>query len=194
MPTTSKSSKKAAPAPKAAVKPEFVDPFTPLYLNGVERLAELQKKSLDVAAEQTAALLDGWKKAFSSFPLSPATVVFDIAEQTVATYVETQKTAIDMVVEQSQSVAGVAKEQAAAYAKSANGVTAIFQQSVQRSVQAQKKVLDSASAQSKTVFEATKKQLGPAGAPVAAVVDSFQRGAEAFIQTQKSVLDIAAGL
>ena len=191
MSTTSKSSKKAAPA-AAVAKCEFVDAFTPLYLNSIQRLAELQKKSLDVAAEQSAEWLNAWKKAFSYFPLTPATSVFDIAEQAVETYVETQKSAIDLLVEQSQAVAGIAKERAAAYAKSANGVTATFQQSVERSVEAQKKVLDFAAAQNKTVFDAAKKQLGATGAPVAAVVDSFQLGAEALIETQKAVLNIAA--
>ena len=50
MPSTSKSTKKAA----EAVSPEFVDAITPLVLNSVERIADLQKKTLDVAAEQTA--------------------------------------------------------------------------------------------------------------------------------------------
>src|SRR5271165_1479493 len=109
MPTTSKSTKKTTPA-AAARKPESVDAFTPLYVNSVERLAELQKKSLDIAAAQSADWLNAWKKAFSYFPATPATFVFDIAEQAVETYVETQKSAIDLVVEQSQAVAGIAKE------------------------------------------------------------------------------------
>ena len=67
MPTTSKSSKKTTPA-AAAGKPEFADAFTPLYVNGVERLAELQKKSLDIAAEQSTEFLNTWKKAFSFLP------------------------------------------------------------------------------------------------------------------------------
>ena len=70
MPTTSKSSKKTTPA-AAARKPEFADAFTPLYVNGVERLAELQKKSLDIAAEQSAEWMNAWKKAFSYFPATP---------------------------------------------------------------------------------------------------------------------------
>ncbi len=191
MPITSKSSKKTTPA-AAAGKPEFADAFTPLYVNGVERLAELQKKSLDIAAQQSAEFLNTWKKAFSSFPLTPATFVFDIAEKAVETFVETQKSAIDLVVEQSQTVAGINKTRAEAYADIANSVTATFQKSVERSVEAQKNILDFASAQSKTAFAATKKQLAPAGAPVAAVVDSFQRGTEAFIETQKAALEIAA--
>jgi hypothetical protein len=62
MPTTTKSSKKTTPA-AAAGKPQFADPITPLYVNGVERLAELQKKSLDIAAEQSAEWMNAWKKA-----------------------------------------------------------------------------------------------------------------------------------
>lgn len=192
MNNTSKSTKKATPMAAAAVKAEFVDAFTPLYLNSVERLSELQKKSLDVAAEQSADWLHACKKAFSYFPVTPAMFVFDIAEHAVETYVDTQKTALDIVVQQSHSVAGIAKDRAEAYTKSAHGLTAMFQQAVEHSVEAQKKVLDSAAAQSKTIFEATKQQLGPAGAPVAAVVDSFQSGTDALIQTQKAVIDIAA--
>ncbi|MGB7552954.1 MAG: hypothetical protein WBM04_01175 [Candidatus Korobacteraceae bacterium] len=191
MPTTSKSTKKTTPA-AAAGKPEFADAFTPLYVNGVERLAELQKKSLDIAVEQSTEFLNTWKKAFSFFPLTSATFVFDIAEQAVETFVETQKSAIDFAVEQSHTIAGINNTRVKAYGDIANRVTGAFQQSVERSVEAQKKVLDFASAQNKTVFEAAKKQLAPVGAPVAAVVDSFQRGTEAFIETQKAALEIAA--
>ncbi len=76
MPNTSKSSKKASPANGAAAVTEFVDAFTPLYLNGVERMAELQKKALDLAAEQTSKWMGAWKKAFSFFPVAPPTVDF----------------------------------------------------------------------------------------------------------------------
>src|SRR5271169_1716031 len=107
MPNTSKSSKKASPANGAASVTEFVDAFTPLYLNGVERVADLQKKSLDLAAEQTTEWINAWKKAFSFFPVTPPTVVFEIAGQAVQTYVETSKTAIDMAVEQSHAVAKI---------------------------------------------------------------------------------------
>ena len=191
MPTTSKASKKTTPA-TAAGKPQFSDPITPLYVNGVERLAELQKKSLDIAAEQSAEWMNAWKKAFSYFPPTPATYVFDIAEKAVETFVATQKSAIDLVVEQSHAVAGINQVRGEAYATIADSVTGIFQQSVERSVEAQKKVLDFASAQSKSAFETTKKQLGTAGAPVAAIVESLQRGTETLIETQKSALDIAA--
>ena len=191
MPNNSKSSKKAAPA-AAAVKPEFVDAFAPLYLNGVERVAEWQKKSLDMAAEQSADWIGAWKKAFSYFPMTPPTFIFDLAGQAVQTAVETQKGALDLVVEQAKSVAGIAKVRAEAYSTIFDGVTETFQKSVERSVEAQKKVLEFAAEQNKAVFESTKKQLGTTAGPATAIVDSFQRGADALIEAQKSVLNITS--
>src|SRR5579864_3095883 len=124
MPTTSKSSKKTTPA-TAAGKPEFADAFTPLYVDGVERLAELQKKSLDIAAQQSTEFLNTWKKAFSFLPATP-TFVFDIAEQAVETFVETQKSAIDFAVEQSQTIATINQTRAKAYGEIAGSVTGLF--------------------------------------------------------------------
>ena len=189
MPTTSKSSKKAAPA---AVKPEFVDTFTPLVLNSVERVADLQKKTLDIAAEQAEEWLAAWKNAFSYLPVPPPAFVFDVAGQAVKTAIETQKSAIDLVVEQSKSVADITKVRTEAYAKIVDGVTSTIQKSVERSVEAQNKVLEFASEQNKAVFEGTKKQLGAAAGPATMIVDTFQRGAEAVIEAQKSILNIAS--
>jgi hypothetical protein len=192
MPNTSKSSKKAVPAAAAAVKPEFVDAFTPLVLNSVERVADLQKKTLDIAAEQTAEFLGAWKKAFSYFPVTPPAFIFDVAGQAVKTAIETQKSAIDLVVEQTQSAADITKVRTQAYAKIVDGVTNTVQKSVERSVEAQKKVLEFASEQNKAVFESTKKQLGAAAGPATVIVDTFQRGADAVIEAQKSILNIAS--
>ena len=189
MPNTSKSSKKASPANGAAAVTEFVDAFTPLYLNGVERMAELQKNALDLAAEQTNEWVGAWKKAFSFFPVAPPTMIFDIAGQAVQTYVETNKSAIDLAVEQSHAVVKIGQERAEAYSKIAGEATAIFKTSVQRSVEAQKKVLEFAAAQNKVVCETAKKQLAPVGAPATLVVDTFQRGADTLIEAQKSFLD-----
>ena len=191
MPNTSKSSKKVAQM-AAAVKPEFVDAFTPLVLSSVERVADLQKKTLDVAAEQTAEWIGAWKKAFSYFPVTPPAFIFDVAGQAVQTAIENQKGAIDLMVEQTQSVAGIAKVRADAYSKIVDGVTTTVQKSVVRSVEAQKKVLEFAASQNKTIFESTKRQLGTAAEPANMVIDSFQRGTDALIEAQKSFLNIAS--
>src|SRR5580704_12428451 len=190
MPNTSKSSKPSDPA--AAGKPEIVDAFTPLALNSMEQVAELQKKSLDIALEQTADWMGAWKKAFSGFPVTMPTFMFDVAGQAIQTAVETQKSAIDLAVEQTKSVAGIARTRAGEYAKISEGVTSAFRKSVERSVETQSKVMEFASEQNQAIFESTRKQLGAAGGPAAAIVDSFQRGADAMIEAQKSILDITS--
>jgi len=187
MPNSSKSSKKVSPANGAAVTSEITDVFTPVYLNTVARVAELQKSSLDVVAEQTSEWIGAWKKAFSFFPVNPPTFFFDIANQAVQTAVETQKSAIDLVVEQTEAVTEITKLRADAYSKITETATASFQNTITRSVEAQKKALEFAGTQSKAFFEATKKQVG--GGPVAIVVDSFERGANTLIEAQKSILD-----
>jgi hypothetical protein len=188
MPSTSKSTKKAT----EAVSPEFVDAVTPLVLNSVERVADLQKKTLDLAAEQTAELLGAWKKAFSYFPATPPAFFFDFAGQAVQTAIENQKNAIDLVVERTQTVTSINKVRAEAYAKIAHGVTTSIQKSVGRSVEAQKKVLEFAGAQTKAGFESAKKQLGAAVGPATAILDTFQLGADTMIEAQKSFLNFAS--
>lgn len=187
MPNSSKSSKKVSPANGAAVASEITDVFTPVYLNTVARVAELQKDSLDVVAEQTSEWIGAWKKAFSFFPVNPPTFFFDMANQAVQTAVETQKSAIDLVVEQTEAVTEITKLRADAYSKITGTATAAFQNTVTRSVEAQKKALEFAGAQSKAIFEATKKQV--VGGPVAVVVDSLERGTNTLIEAQKSILD-----
>jgi hypothetical protein len=188
MRSTSKSTKKAA----AAVNPGFVDTVSPLVLESVERVADLQKKTLDIAAEQTAEWLGAWKTAFSYSPIMMPTFMFDFAGKAVQTAIENQKSAIDLVVEQTEAATDIAKVRAEAYSKIAHGVTASMQRSVERSAEAQTKILEFAGEQSKAVFESTKKQLGSTAGPATAVIDTFQRGAEAVIEAQKSFLNMAS--
>ena len=188
MPNTSKSTKKAA----AAVSPELVDAVTPLVLNSVERVADLQKRSLDIAAEQTAELIGAWKKAFSYFPVTPPAFFFDFAGQAVQTAIENQKSAIDLVVEQTEAATDIVKVRLEAYSKIADGVSTSVRKSVERSVDAQKKMLEFASAQNKAGFECTKKQLGAAAGPATAILDTFQLGADTVIEAQKSFLNMAS--
>jgi hypothetical protein len=192
MPNTPKSSKKTVPATAAAANSEFADIFSPMIANSVERVADLQKKTLDVAAEQTAEWLGAWKQAFSLFPVTAPAFIFDVAGQAVKTAIENQKSAIDMVVEQTKSATDITKVRVDAYTKIAAGVAASVKNSVERSVEVQKKVLDFASEQNKTVFESAKKQLSAVPGPATLIVDSFQRGADAVIEAQKSVLNIAS--
>jgi len=187
MPSTSKSTKKAE-----AVSPKFVDAVTPLVLNSVERVADLQKKTLDLAAEQTAELIGAWKKAFSYFPVTPPALFFDFAGQAVQTATENQKSAIDLVVEQTEAATDIVKVRLEAYSKIVDGVSTSVRKSVERSVEAQKKMLAFASAQNKAGFESAKKQLGAAAGPATAILDMFQLGADTVIEAQKSFLNMAS--
>ncbi len=173
----------------AAKKNEVVEAFIPLYTKNVERLAELQKKSLDIAAEQNAELIGACKKAFNYIPETPGLFLFDLVGQTFERFVETQKGAIDLAVEQSHVVAGLAKERGGSATKVAEGVTALFKQSVEHSVAAQKKALDYYADLHKTACETAKKQFRIPDNPAA---DAFQSGIDALIQTQKTMLDIVS--
>ena len=188
MPNTSKSTKKAA----AAVSPEFVDAVTPLVLNSVERVADLQKKTLDLAAEQTAELIGRLEEGIQLLPGNAAAFFFDFAGQAVQTAIENQKSAIDLVVEQTEAATEIGKVRLEAYSKIADGVSTSVRKSVERSVEAQKKVLEFASAQNKAGFESAKKQLGTAAGPATAILDTFQLGADTVIEAQKSFLNMAS--
>ncbi len=155
MSTNKKSTKTTA---EAAKKNGVAEAFIPLYTKNVERLAELQKKSLDTAAEQNDELIDACKKAFSYIPETPGSFLFDLVGQSFNRFVETQKGAIDLAVEQSHVVAGLAKERIGSAAKVAEGVTGLFKQSVEYSVATQKKALDYYAEQHKTAYESAKKQ------------------------------------
>ena len=186
MPTSSKSSKKTTNGATAKTE-AAADVFAPFYVNTVNRVAELQKSSLDAVAEQTTEFVAAWKKAASYFPVPTPTFFFDVFGQAVQTAVETQKSAIDLAVEQTEAVAEIARQRAGAYADIAETTTEAFKTTVSRSVEAQKKVLEFAAQQNKAVWEATKKQIG--NGPASIIADTIERGANTVIEAQKSILD-----
>jgi len=184
MSTTPKSTHTA----RSAENTEAATNFIPVYTKNVERLAELQKKTLEAATEQSTELLDAWKKAFRLVPEAPGLFWFDMFGQTFERYVEIQKEAIDLAVEQTQAVAELAKDRGTYVAKATDGVTSLIQQTVEHSVAAQKKGLEFCAEQQKTVYETAKKQFKMSN-PFA---EAFQSGMDVLIETQKTVLDIAS--
>jgi len=174
---------------KTAPVVEALENFMPLYMKGIEVIAELQKKSLQIAAQQNADWTSASKKALVRFiPASQVNPVFDLAAQAFDTILEGQKEAIDMVLEQNQTVAGFAKEGAESVAKLTSGLTTLFQKSVECSVAMQKKALEFAAEQNKAVYDTASKQFGLSGLPV----ESIQRSLDVLMETQKKVLDIAS--
>lgn len=169
-------------------KHEAVENFIPLYTKNVERLADMQKKSLEIISEQNAEFIDTCKKAFHFIPETPGMFLFDLFGEAFNRVVDTQKGAIDLAVEQSHALANLAQQRGGSPAKVAEGVTALFQQTVESSVAAQKKALDYYSQQQKTVYETAKRQFRISN-PAAEV---FQAGLDVLIETQKTMLDIAS--
>jgi hypothetical protein len=190
MNTTKKTTNHAVSA-ASAEKTEVVETIAALYTNGVERLAEVQKIGIELAAKQNAELLDAWKKIARVFPGAPSLVTLDFVSNALDRYADTQKGGIDLVLEQSHALAGLAKERASSTANAADGATAIVKQTVDRAVAAQKTALDFSVAQTKVAFE-TAKQFGVTGTPAGAAAESFQRGVDGLIEAQKELLDIAA--
>jgi hypothetical protein len=172
----------------AAENADVAATFVPVYNKSVERLAELQKKSLEVVAQQNAEMLETCKKAMPFVPEGQASFWFDLLGQTFERYVETQKGTIDLAVEQSGTLVGLAQERGALAAKFADGATAMFQQAVDHSVAAQKKNLEFCAEQQKAGYETAKKQFRMAN-PFA---EAFQSGLDLLVETQKTILDIAA--
>jgi len=167
------------------VKP--LENFLPLYTKNVEKLAELQKKALEVVAEQNAEFIDTCKKTFNFLPETPGLFWFDLLGQTFERAIETQKGAIDLAVEQSKAVSKLAEERTGSAGKVTEGATALFEQALQQTVAAQKKGIEYCAEQYKTAYETAKKQFKFSN-PVA---ETFQTGLDLLLETQKSLLDIA---
>ena len=176
----------------AAEKTAVVETIVTLYTNGIERLAEVQKKGIDVAVKQNTDLLDAWKNLAKVVPGAPGLFLLDLASNSFGQYAETQKNAIDLVLAQSHAIAGLVSEHTSSVAKATESAAAIVQQSVEHTVEAQKKALDQSAVQTKAAFKNARQQFGLAGTPAKEAADSFERGVDSLIESQKELLDIAA--
>lgn len=121
--------------------------FASLFIKGVERAAELQKKSLDDAARQNAEAIAVCKKSPQAVRAVPG--VLDLAGQAFAGYIETQKSVIDHIVQQTAALVESAKDSGNSAQKVAADFTRTMQQSIERTVEVQKKALDLAAQESK---------------------------------------------
>jgi hypothetical protein len=163
-----------------------------LYTQGVERMAEIQKRSIDLATQQNLEFLNIWKKNARAFPFAPGVFMIELAATTFERFADTHKGAIDLVVEQSHALGNVVKEHSVATTKANEGAVSMAQEMLEHSIETQKKVLDSYSAQARAGLEAAKHQFGIVGTPAEGVTDSIQKGLDTFVETQKELLNIAS--
>jgi hypothetical protein len=171
-----------------AEKAEVTETFLPLYKKNVERVAELQKKALEVAADQTTEVMEAWKKVFGVVPNTPGLFLFNLFGETLDSFIETEKGMIDLAIEQSEALFNITKDRGMSAEKIVDGATHVFQQTVDHSVALHKKTLDHFAEQQKKAYESAKKQFRfmTPGA------DAFESGIDALIETQKKILDIAS--
>jgi hypothetical protein len=173
-------------------QPEAVKTIAALYTKSVERLAEAQKKTLDITLQQNADLIGAWKKIAHATPGIPVPGILDFAGNTFAQFVDLQKGAIDLALEQSEALAGLASERSSYIQSTTESVKSMVQDTLQRTASTQKGAIEFSAKQTKAVIDTFKKQPGVAGSPAEVAVDSFQRGFDSLIETQKELLNIAS--
>ena len=172
--------------------PEILDAVSTLYADGIDRLAEVQKKGLDFATQANNEILQSWKKIALAVPGAPGLAMLQLASSAFERYADTQKGAIDLVLTQSHALVNVVKEGSLATTQANAVTTGLIQKAVQESVSVQKRALDESAAQSKAAFEKAKSQMGLTGTPAETAADTLQMGVESMIESQKSLLDFAA--
>jgi hypothetical protein len=180
--------KKAGPdrPTPAAEKADFVETITEIYTRGIERLAEVEKKGLEIAVLHNAEVASAWKKLTLGVP---ALSMFDLTTSAFERFAETQKSAIDLVLEQTHAFAKKVKERDLKAFDTVEEGKHRAKEAIEHSVAAQKTVLDYTAKQTKAVLETTKQQLGYSGTPAGVAADSMQRGVEVAVEAQKKLLD-----
>ena len=166
---------------------EIRENFASLYARSVDRMAEIQKRSIDFAVQQNKETIDFWKQLSEKLPWAPPVKGFEEAETTLERFAGTQKTAIDLMVEQTHAFVDMVKERAAAVDKTTDSMLKFAKQSFDRSVSAQKKATDAAVHESKSAFESAREKFEfPGGS---AVAESIQHGVDALVEAQKELLE-----
>jgi len=179
--------------PVTAATGEKLDVFesvTQLYTSGIERLAEFQKKGLELAVQYNAEWVNTWKKHTLA---PPGLLILDLASTAFERFADTQKGAIDLIVGQSHALADLVKERKLKASDTLEEARTRAQEAIEHSVAAQKTAIDYAAKQAKAVFETAKQQLGYAGTPVEAAADTMQRGMDVVVEAQKELLDTLKG-
>lgn len=169
---------------------EWPESMAKLFAAGVGRIAEIQKKSIDVAVQQNAELLDLWKKTIQKIPGAPGLFLLELEGSGFDRYAEIHKAAIDVVVEQSKAVSDLTKERTGTAAKVNDQLTDFTKKSVERVIAMQKKALDQSATQAKAIVETSSRQFGE-GTQLEEAADSMQRGVDAIVDAQKELLDMA---
>jgi hypothetical protein len=178
------------PAVDPAKSLEFIENAATLYRKGVERMAELQNRSIECAVQHNRETIELWKQMAEKLPWMPRLYVFDDAAGTLERLAEAQKSAINAAVDQARSFTEMVKERTVIASKAAESISRFSQQSFERSVAAQKVVAEATVNETKSAFESVRDRFPVPGGEV--VAESIQRGVDAVIDAQKELLQTAS--
>ena len=170
-------------------KVDAIESMTELYTHGIERLAEMQKKGLEIAVKHNAEVVGAWKKF--TLPV-PGVLMLDMATTALERFAETQKGTIDLMVEQTHAFSKLVKERKVKATDTMEEGKKKAKEAIEHSIAAQKTALDYTAKQTKAVFETAKQQLGYAGTPAGAAAESMERGVDIMVEAQKELLDLVA--
>jgi hypothetical protein len=170
----------------AGEKLDVLESVAQLYTSGIERLAESQKKGLELAVQYNTEWVNTWKKHTLA---PPGLLMLDLASTAFERFADTQKGSIDLIVEQSHAIADLVKERKLKASDTLEEAKARAQEAIEHSVAVQRTAIDYAAKQAKAVFETAKQQLGYAGTPVEMAADTMQRGMDVVVEAQKELLD-----
>lgn len=183
---------KEAMGPVKAAEEVKVDPIesmTNLYSSGIERLAEIQKKGLEIAVRHNAEVVSTWKKIAVA---APGLLMLELANTAFERFAETEKVAIDLMVEQTHTFAKLVKERKVETTDTIEEGKKQAKEAIEHSIAAQKTAIDYTAKQTKAAFATVKQQLGYAGTPVETAADSWERGMDIVVEAQKELLDLVA--
>lgn len=177
-------------APINKIKMPDTTAVTGLLQRNVERLADLQKATLDVLNHQAADVAETMRKALKSTPGGTFTAFFDFAEKGMDGWITAQKNIVDLIVQQSADTVKTTEVRSDYATQSIAKLNELVHQTVDRTAAAQKTMLDFAAKQN----EVASKAFQQPGVVPSEVIQSVERGVSTAINTQKEFVDTATKL
>jgi flagellar hook-basal body complex protein FliE len=171
---------------------ETLASFAALMHRSVERIAGLQKTTLDVFSKHAADVTSTFRKIYPASSETPGSTMPDLTDQALESWIGAQKSVVDLMVDQSAQVVEATKIRETSVSKSLSALSEFAQKAAARTVEAQKVVLDYAARQNKVVADLIRKHPGSAGSSATEFADSLERGLNSVIDTQKEVLATAS--
>lgn len=172
------------------VKSNVSDDILGIFLRGMERVGEVQKQWIDIAMQQNAEMIDILKKTAEKVPGAPRLPMLDAANGALNRYADTQKSAIDFMVEQSRAWTDAYKDRTSTVKNTFESTANVAKHALEKSLAVQKKALEHGAAQTKAVVDAAKNQFGFTGTQADAMTETFQRGVDTIVEAQKELLNI----